>query len=105
MFVATDSVKPQNNNHLLRKTPILHVSICVNEIEILHLLLFIGTRNGHHCSHDQYHCKNQYYGYYNIIIFDLDCINSTLVCNGKFDCSFSTSDEQGCGMLPKDIDD
>ena len=47
----------------------------------------LGTRIEHHCSRDQYRCRD-------------NCINSTLACNGQFDCSLSTKDEEGCGMFP-----
>ena len=62
---------------------------------------FIGAQNRHYCSHDQYRCDNSYdYYYYS----SLDCINSTLACNGHFDCSKGAPDEEGCGKFPRYID-
>ncbi|KAL5487029.1 hypothetical protein EMCRGX_G019584 [Ephydatia muelleri] len=55
-----------------------------------------NTVYGHYCTHNQYRCdRRNYYDYY----YDYGtwgCINSTLACNGELDCSFNTSDEQGC---------
>ena len=80
----------------------------MSQIDFEHFL-FIGARNGHHCSHHQYRCQNHYYYYYYYYYYynyiSLDCINSTLACNGQFDCSFGASDEEGCGMFPIHIDD
>ena len=46
---------------------------------------------------------NYYYLYYNDGTWG--CINSTLACNGELDCRFDRSDEQGCGMFPREIND
>ena len=74
---------------LLTKTGIYHqphlhvlMLMCPSDVN---LLLCTGF-----CSPDQYRCG---------VFFFPTCINSTLVCNGEFDCFFSSSDEQGCGMF------
>ena len=69
---------------------------------ILNLIMCTGTVYGYYCTHNQYRCdhrnnNNYYYWYHNDGTWG--CINSTLACNGEFDCSFDTSDERGCGML------
>ena len=72
---------------------------------ILNLFLCTGTVYGYYCTPNQYRCdhrnnNNYYYYYYNDGTWG--CINSTLACNGELDCRFDRSDEQGCGMFPRD---
>ena len=72
---------------------------------ILNLIMCTGTVYGYYCTHNQYRCdlRNYYYDYYwNYNDGTWGCINSTLVCNGELDCRFDRSDEQGCGMFPRD---
>ena len=66
--------------------------------------LCTGTVFGYYCTHNQYRCDllNYHYYYYYWYNVTWGCINSTLACNGEWDCSFSMSDEQGCGMFPSD---
>ena len=75
--------------------------------------MLTGRFIGQYCHHDQYRCYHNLYGhlllyiplyhsYYlrdNYLSFFSVCINSTLACNGQFDCSFGTSDEEGCGCF------
>ena len=72
---------------------------------ILNLIMCTGTVYGYYCTHNQYRCdhrnnNNYYYWYHNDGTWG--CINSTLACNGELDCRFDRSDEQGCGMFPRD---
>ena len=87
--------------------------MCVNLLNqcvkvILNLLLCTEKFTGHYCSHDQYRCDHNNYFYYLMIYYFYYysynnfpvCIDSTLACNGKFDCYFGASDEERCGMFP-----
>ena len=69
---------------------------------ILNLFLGTGTVYGYYCTHNQYRCDRRYNSNYYYDYGTWGCINSTLACNGELDCSFFTSDEQGCGMFPRD---
>ncbi|KAL5487016.1 hypothetical protein EMCRGX_G019570 [Ephydatia muelleri] len=64
------------------------------------VVIIIGTVYGHYCTHNQYRCDGRNNDYYNDGTWG--CINSTLACNGEWDCRFDRSDEQGCGMFPRD---